>query len=82
MMDILQTEVGRNYDWFQRNLASFLPDHAGQYALLKSATVVDFFDGPGIAYRAGLARFSDQIFSVQRVTDEPVELGFMSLAFG
>jgi hypothetical protein len=78
-MDSLRLEVDRNYDWFQRNLARLLEDHAGQYALLKARKVVSFHDGPGTAYRAGLALFPDEIFSVQEVTDEPVDLGFWSL---
>lgn len=80
-MDPLQSEVDLNYDWFQRNLNRFLGDHAGQYALLQSRSVIGFYDGPGEAYRAGLERFPRKIFSVQQVTDEPTELGFMSLAF-
>jgi hypothetical protein len=79
--DGLKAEVDRNYDFFQRNLSGFLKDRAGQYALLKSECIVGFYDGPGTAYRAGLAQFSDRLFSVQEVTDQPVELGFMSLAF-
>jgi hypothetical protein len=78
--DELRAEVDRNYDYFQRRLGGFLADHAGQYALLKSAKIVDFFEGPGAAYRAGLARFPDRIFSIQQVTDQPDELGAMSIA--
>jgi hypothetical protein len=76
----LKQEVDQNYDYFQRNLVRFLREHAGQYALLKSASVVGFFDGPGNAYREGLGRFPDHIFSIQLVTDEPAELGLMSVA--
>lgn len=54
--------------------------HRGEYALLKSCEIVDFFASPGIAYRQGLARFSDEVFSIQQVTDQPVELGMMSVA--
>lgn len=82
MTDDLKREVDLNYDFFQRNLAGWLQDHIGQYVLLKSKAVVEFYDGPGMAYRAGLAQFPDKVFSVQQVTSEPVELGFMSLAFG
>lgn len=81
MPDELKTEVDRNYDFFQRHLSEFLKERAGQYALLKSESVVDFYDGPGEAYRAGLARYPNRVFSIQRVTSEPVDLGFMSLAF-
>lgn len=81
-MDSLKREVDRNYDWFQRNLRRYIADHRGRYALLKSADLVEFFDLPGDAYRSGLARFSDGIFSIQYVTDEPVEIGMMSVAVG
>ena len=79
MDEQLRAEVDRNYDFFQRNLASYLSGHAGQYALLKSAALVGFFDGPGEAYRAGLAQFPDEIFSLQEVTDQPVDLGVFSI---
>ena len=82
MTDILKSEVDGNYDYFQRNLISFLQDHDGEYALIRNKAVVEFYDGAGTAYRAGLAKFPDEIFSIQEVTDQPVDLGFMSLAFG
>lgn len=76
----LKAGVDSNYDFFQRNLLSYLAEHAGQYALLKSSALVGFFDGPGEAYRAGLAQFPDEIFSLQEVTDQPVDLGVFSIA--
>jgi hypothetical protein len=81
MRETLKIEVDQNYDFFQRKLKSLLTDHKGQYVLLKNRTVVGYFSDPGAAYRAGLKKFPDKVFSVQEVTDEPVELGFMSLAF-
>jgi hypothetical protein len=77
MRDEIRAEVDRNYAYFQRNLAALLTEHAGQYALLKSRAIVGFYDGPGVAYRAGLARFPERIFSIQQVTGEP---GCMSIA--
>lgn len=79
MSDALKTEVDRNYDFFQRNLSRYLGAHADQYALLKSAKVIDFFEGPGDAYREGLRRFSDKLFSIQKVSSEPAELGLYSV---
>lgn len=72
-------EIDRNYDFFQRNLRGYLKEHAGEFALLKNAELVAFFKGPGEAYRAGLARFADEIFSIQEVRSEPIHLGHMSL---
>lgn len=80
MSEDRQREIDANYDFFQRNLAQYLLNHRGQFALLRSRAIVDFFNGPGEAYRAGLARFPDELFSIQEVEDRPAEMGLMSLA--
>ena len=71
-------EVDRNYDAFMRMLASLLPEHRDEYALMRDGEVVGFFEKPGEANRAGVERFADGIFSIQEVTDEPIDLGFWS----
>jgi hypothetical protein len=71
-------EVDRNYDAFMRVLAVLLPEHRDQLALMRDRKIVEFFDKPGDAYRAGVDRFPDGIFSIQEVTDEPIDLGFWS----
>jgi hypothetical protein len=73
-----RAEIDRNYDVFQRRLATYLPDHRGQHALMHGGEIVDFFAKPGDAYRDGMTRFADNIFSIQEVTDEPIDLGFFS----
>ena len=42
--------------------------------------IVALFDKPGDAYREGVARYADEVFSIQEVTDEPIDLGFRSHA--
>lgn len=79
-MNQLQAEVDRNYDWFQRNLSILRIDHDGEYAVLRSQTVLGFYESPGEAFRAALADFPDRIFSIQQIIDEPLDLGFLSLA--
>ncbi|MGF1550202.1 MAG: hypothetical protein ACFBQW_06685 [Sphingomonadaceae bacterium] len=71
-------EVERNYDAFVRMLAEILPAHRDQLALMRDGEIVGYFDTPGEAYREALKRFPDQIFSIQEVTDEPIDLGFWS----
>ncbi len=73
-----RAEVDRNYDAFVRLLASLLPDHRNQYALMRDGRIVRFFDKPGDANREGLSLYPDEIFSIQEVTDEPIDLGFWS----
>lgn len=71
-------EVDRNYDFFMRTLSEHLVEHRDQFALIRNQTIVDFYDKPGDAYRDALSRFDDRIFSIQEVTDEPIDLGFFS----
>ena len=71
-------EVDRNYDAFMRMLASLLPDHRDEHALMRDGKIVGFFMKPGDAYRVGVETFADGIFSIQEVTDEPIDLGFWS----
>ena len=78
--DRLKAEVDANYDYLQRHLAAYLPAHEGQYALLRQRGLVGFFAKPAEAYREGLARFGDGLFSIQEVTAEPLDLGFFSYA--
>lgn len=71
-------EVDRNYDVFQRRLGSLLPVHQGEYALMRSGEIVAFFATVGEAYQAATDRFGEGPFSIQEVTDEPIDLGFFS----
>lgn len=73
-----EIEVDRNYDAFVRILGTLLPDHRDQYALMRDGKIVGFFDKPGEANRAGIELFEDEIYSIQEVTDEPIDLGFWS----
>ncbi len=80
MQDTIQTEIDQNFDFFQRSLMQILAKHRGEYALIRHRKFVDFYSGPGEAYRAGLSRFPDEMFSVQEVEDRPAEIGLISLA--
>jgi hypothetical protein len=71
-------EVERNYDAFVRTLGAILPQHRGQYALMRHGKIVAYFDRPGAANVVGCKRFKDGLFSIQEVTDEPIDLGFWS----
>jgi hypothetical protein len=75
-----EIEIDENYDFFQRSLGGLLHAHRGEFALLKNKQIVGLFCGPGEAYRAGLAQFADELFSIQEVEDRPAEMGLNSLA--
>lgn len=76
----ISAEVDRNYDFFQRNIARFIADHRGQYALIRKLKIIDFFDDPGKAALLGSSQFPDQVFSIQEVTDAPIDLGLYAYA--
>jgi hypothetical protein len=71
-------EVDRNYDAFTRMLGSILAEHRDQLALMRDGEVIGYFDTPRAALRAASELFPDGIFSLQEVTDEPIDLGFWS----
>ena len=71
-------EVDLNYDAFMRMLGSLLPDHRDQLALMRDGKVAGFYHTPREALEAAAEMFADGIFSIQEVTDEPIDLGFWS----
>jgi hypothetical protein len=71
-------EVDRNYDSFMRMLGAILPEHRDELALMRDGNIVGYFKTPKEALRAAVERFPDRIFSIQEVTDEPLDLGFWS----
>ena len=76
----LKAEIARNFDAFQRGLAAILSTQQNRFALLRHGAIVAFFDKPGAADAAGAAQFADGLYSIQQVTDEPVELGLYANA--
>lgn len=79
-MDVERQElqVDRNYDAFQRMLSQILPTHRDKLALMRDGQIVGYYETPHEALVAADAKYPDQIFSIQEVTDEPIDLGFWS----
>ena len=71
-------EVDRNYDAFVRMLSSIIGEHRDELALMRDGKIVGFYATPRQALEAAVERFPDRIFSIQEVTDEPIDLGFWS----
>jgi hypothetical protein len=79
-MSMIRSEIDSNFDAFQRQLGASLGAHLGEYALMRHGEIVDYFDQPGNALLAGNSRFPDRQFSIQEVSDEPIDLGVWSHA--
>lgn len=80
--ELQQRQIDRNYDAFQRTLSALVVHHRDEFALMRDRVVIGFHRSAGDAYRAGLAQFADGLFSVQEVTDQPIDLGFHSVVRG
>lgn len=76
----LEREIDQNLVMFERALPGLLHDRAGEYVLIRHREMVDFFGSMTDALRSGRSRFADGIFSVQEVTDRPIDLGLFSHA--
>lgn len=74
----LYDEIRTNYRFFEGAVSGLMAQYAGQYALLRSGALVDVFRRPQQAIEAGSSRFADGRFSIQRVVDRPLDLGFMA----
>lgn len=75
-------EIKRNFEAFETLLGTLLPQKAGQYALLSDSQLMGVFPSAVEALAEGNERFGDGNFSVQRITNRPVDLGFLSYASG
>lgn len=72
-------EVERNYQAFKERLPD-IQAHAGKYALLHDGDIVGFYDTIRDAALTGEKFYPDGLYSVQKVTTEPVDLGYFSRA--
>ena len=73
-----KVEIDRNYDAFVRVLGSIIEDHRDQLALMRDGRIEGFYDTPRQALIAASEMFPDGRWSIQDVTDEPIDLGFWS----
>lgn len=72
--------IARNYDAFEAMLPLLLAERRGSFALLRDGAIAGFFDTAGEAQATGEAQFSDKLFSVQKIEDKAIDLGFYSYA--
>ena len=74
------SEVRLNYEAFRKKLPDLLQTHRGKFALMHDREVVELYDTAGDAYKVGIKSYGEGSFSVQEVTDSPVDLGFFNHA--
>jgi hypothetical protein len=75
-----QTEIDENLDFFTKELPKISSSHLGKVALIRHKSIIGYFDTVVDAVGTGNKLYSDKLFSIQQVTDVPIDLGFFSHA--
>ncbi len=70
-------EVAANYEVFQAALPELLQHRRGSYVVYRHQQFVDFFDTFHDALAYCIDAYSDRLFSIQEITDEPLILGWL-----
>lgn len=80
MAHAIEVEIERNFAAFCDMLEDLMKRAAGKYALFQNTQLKGLFDTAGDAERAGYSQFEEEPYSIQLVSDEPIDLGFYSYA--
>lgn len=80
MLDGAQVEIDRNFDFFRGILPGIVDEHRGQFAVLHSRNCVGIYQTLLQAVTAASNQFDEGTFSIQEITDAPLDLGFFSHA--
>jgi hypothetical protein len=75
-----EAEIRQNYTFFKGVVSGMMDEHAGKFALIRDCSVIAVYQTAGEAVAEGTQRFGDSPFSVQRVINRPIDLGFLSHA--
>jgi len=75
-----QAEVDENLAFFVQEMPSLNSGHAGKFALIRHKAIIGYYDTVVDAVGTGNKMYADKLFSVQQVTDVPVDLGYFSHA--
>ncbi|MYE38433.1 MAG: hypothetical protein F4X82_02870 [Candidatus Spechtbacteria bacterium SB0662_bin_43] len=67
-----------NYDFFLEKKDTIPPEHSDKFVLIYKKKFVGYFDTENDAFRVGFEKYGNGKFSIQKVSDEPVDLGIIS----
>jgi hypothetical protein len=76
----LTNEIDRNLIAFQTVVSGYLDKHRGWFAILRDQKIVEIEACLSDAIEKAHSRFADGRFSIQEITDRPIDLGFFSHA--
>ena len=73
-----QLEVNENYETFKDLLPELIKTDVNRFALMSNRQVLACFDTCRDANLAGKYLLNGKLFSIQQVTDKPLDLGSFS----
>ena len=77
----LSAEIDRNFFAFQIVNDAYLKEHNGSFAVIHDQKVMSVHEKLSDAIKQAHSDYPDGIFSIQEVTDKPMDLGFFSHAW-
>lgn len=75
-----QYEIEQNYQFFRGFVHSVVGEHRGHYAVLRHRDCVGIYGSLFDAVTESDKKYQDGEFSIQEITDAPLDLGFFSHA--
>ena len=76
----IQKEVDENYKFFQASKDKISEENSDKFVLIRHKKFIDFYTTKEDAITAGKSQFSDDLFSVQKVEDDIIDLGLVGYA--
>ncbi len=73
-------QVELNFKAFSEKLPELINIQMNKYALMRDGEIVEIYNSWEDAYKTGLRFYEDELFSVQKITNSSVDLGFFSHA--
>lgn len=73
-------EIQKNYEAFKKMLPELMKEHRNKYALMRGGALIAVYSTAQDAAETGKNFYDDGLFSIQEITDVPVDLGFYSHA--
>jgi hypothetical protein len=78
--DARQQEIDRNYEEFRKMLPTIIEAHRNKYALMRHGAIVNYYTTAQDARTTAEKFYEDGLYSIQKVSDAPIDLGFFSHA--
>lgn len=76
-LEEIQQEVNNNYQFFLKEKNKIPSDLINKYVLIRKAEFIEYFDSMDDAIKYAKKIYEDRLYSVQKVNDIPINLGFI-----